>query len=102
MLKKIFKAYGFTINNEIFRLFFNSYSPQNIINNNQNYNNEDGIRIEGRIFNFLDQYFNHAADENTRFVMRQLIRVIIHRIGITGFLGVLDFIPIVGFILAGF
>ena len=54
MLIKIFKAYGFTINNEIFTLFFNGYSPQNIINNNQNINNEDGIRVEGRIFNFLD------------------------------------------------
>ena len=33
--------------------------------------------------------------------MRQLIRVIIFKIGITGILGVLDFIPIVGFIVAG-
>ena len=62
MLIKIFKAYGFTINNEIFTLFFNAYSPQNIVNNNQNYNNKDGIRIEGRIFNYLDQHLNYAID----------------------------------------
>ena len=61
----------------------------------------DGRRIEGRIFNFLDQYFNHAIDENTRFVMEKLIRVIIFRIGITEILGILDFIPVVGFIIAG-
>ena len=101
MLIKIFKAYGFTINNEIFTHFFNGYSPQNIINNNQNINNEDGIRVEGRIFNFLGQNLNYAIDENTKFVMRQLIKVIIFRIGITAFLGLLDFIPIVGFIVAG-
>lgn len=101
MLIKIFKAYGFTVNNEIFTLFFNRYSPQNIINNNQNINNEDGMRVEGKIFNFLDQNFNHAIDENTRFVMRLLTKVIMLRIGITAILGALDFIPIVGFIAAG-
>ena len=100
MLIKIFKAYGFTINNEIFTLFFNAYSPQNIVNNNQNYNNKDGIRIEGRIFNYLDQHLNYAIDENTRFVIQKLIRVITFRIGVTGILGILDFLP-GGFLIAG-
>ena len=99
MLIKIFKAYGFIINTEIFSRFFNGYSPQNIINNNQNINNEVGI-IEGRIYNFLYQNFNYDVDENTRFVMRLLIRVIMYRIGITALLGAFDIIP-GGFMVAG-
>ena len=58
MLIKIFKVYGFTINTHIFREFFNHYAPENI----RDIHHADGRRIEGRIFNFLDQYFNHAID----------------------------------------
>jgi hypothetical protein len=97
MIIEIFKVYGFTINTHIFREFFNHYAPGNI----RDINDVDGIRIEGRIFNYLDHYFNHVIDENTRFVMEKLIRVIIFRIGITEILGILDFIPVVGFIIPG-
>ena len=101
MLINIFKAYGFTINIQIFEMFFNNYFGENNNNNNNQNNNNDEGTIRRRIFNWLYINFENIIDDNTRFIIEQLITALTIRIGASTILGFLDFIPVVGFIVAG-
>ena len=99
MLINIFKAYGFNINTQIFINFFNNF----IEGNNVNYlilHNNDENAIRTRILRLVNENFENIIDENTRFIMEELIRIFAKRIGISAILGVLDFVPF-GFIAAG-
>lgn len=96
MLISIFKAFGFTIDLIIFRNFFNDL--YNIPNGENNNNNQQGLIA--RVFTWLNRNFDIVNDDNTRFIITQLIRVFSIRIGISAFLGLLDFIP-GGFVIGG-
>ena len=100
MLIKIFKAYGFNINIQIFENFFNNYFGVNNNRNNNIINNEE-ITLGIRIINWLSQNFENIHDDNTQFIIQQLIRAFYVRIGVTAFLGLFDFIPVFGFLIAG-
>ena len=99
MLINIFKAYGFNINIQIFRNFFNNFIEGNNVNHPILHNNDENT-IRTRILGWLNRNFENINDENTRFIMEELIRIFVIRIGISAFLGVLDFVPF-GFIAAG-
>ena len=58
------------------------------------------ILVISRVFNWLTRNFENGLNENTQFIIRQLIKVFKVRIGITALLGFLDLIPF-GFIFAG-
>ena len=98
MLINIFKAYGFNINIQIFRNFFNNFIEGNNVNDLILHNNDENT-IRTRILRWLNGIFeNIIDDENTRFIMEQLIRIFVIRIGISVILGLLA--PF-GFIAAG-
>lgn len=99
MLINIFKAYGFNINIQIFRNFFNNNIEGNNMNDSILHNNDENT-IRTRILGWLNINFENINDENTRFIMEELIRIFVIRIGISAFLGVLDIVPF-GFIAAG-
>lgn len=99
MLISIFKAYGFNINIQIFRNFFNNFIEGNNVNDLILHNNDENT-IRTRILRWLNENFENIIDENTRFIMEQLIRIFVIRISISALLGVLDFVPF-GFIAAG-
>lgn len=64
--------------------------------------NNDENTIRTRILRWLNGIFeNIIDDENTRFIMEQLIRISEIRIGISAILGLLDFVIPLGFISAG-
>ena len=96
MLISIFKAFGFTIDIIIFRNFFNIL--HSAVNGENNNNNEQGLIA--RVFIFLNRNFDNINNDNTRFIIMQLIQVLKKRIGIAAFLGFLDLIP-GGFIIGG-
>ena len=99
MLINIFKAYGFNINIQIFRNFFNNFIEGNNVNDLILHNNDENT-IRTRILGWLNINFENINDENTRFIMEELIRIFVIRIGFSAILGVLDFVPF-GFIAAG-
>ena len=99
MLINIFKAYGFNINIQIFRNFFNNNIEGNNMNDSILHNNDENT-IRTRILGWLNINFENINDENTRFIMEELIRIFVIRIGFSAILGVLDFVPF-GFIAAG-
>ena len=99
MLINIFKAYGFNINIQIFRNFFNNFIEGNNVNHPILHNNDENT-IRTRILGWLNRNFENINDENTRFIMGELIRIYAIRIGISAILGGLDFVPF-GFIAAG-
>jgi uncharacterized protein (DUF697 family) len=100
MLINIFKAYGFNINIQIFRNFFNNFIEGNNVNHPILHNNDENT-IRTRILGWLNRNFENINDENTRFIIEQLIRIYAIRIGISAIIGGLDFIPPFGFIAAG-
>ena len=100
MLINIFKAYGFNINIQIFRNFFNNFIEGNNVNHPILHNNDENT-IRTRILGWLNRNFENISDENTRFIIEQLIRIYAIRIGISAILGLLDFVPVFGFIYAG-
>ena len=63
--------------------------------------NNDENTIGTRILLWLNGNFENINDENTRFIMEELIRIFVKRIGISAILGLLDFVPPFGFIAAG-
>ena len=69
---------------------------RNIVNNDVIGEN----RLISRILNWLSRNFENGLNENTKFIIKQLIKVFKVRIGISALLGVLDLIP-GGFVLAG-
>ena len=99
MLITILKAYGFNINIQIFRNFFNNFIEGNNVNHPILHNNDENT-IRTRILGWLNRNFENINDEDTRFIMEQMIRIFGIRIGISAILGVLDFVPL-GFIAAG-
>jgi GTP-binding protein EngB required for normal cell division len=89
MLINIFKAYGFNINIQIFRNFFNNFIEGNNVNDLILHNNDENT-IRTRILRWLNGFFeNIIDDENTRFIIEQLIRIFVIRIGISAILGLL-------------
>ena len=100
MLIGIFKAFGCSIGIQIFTNFFNRFiggnGMRNIVNNDVIGEN----RLISRILNWLSRNFENGLNENTKFIIKQLIKVFKVRIGISALLGVLDLIP-GGFVLAG-
>ena len=96
MLISIFKAFGFTIDIIIFRNFFNIL--HSAVNGENNNNNEQGLIA--RVFIFLNRNFDNINNDNTRFIIMQLIQVLKKRIGIAAFLRFLDLI-LGGFIIGG-
>ena len=96
MLIGIFKVYGFNISIEIFRNFFTHYNEGRII---QDLASNQGAVSE--ILNWLSSNFDNANDENVKFIITQLIEILKIRIGMTALTGVLDFIPVIGFIIGG-
>ena len=103
MLIKIFKAYGFRIDNNIITNFFRNYNRENQANNNNNNNNNNNINNNVRMGNLmgrLSQIFGEIQDRYTRFIIEKLIIALSLRIGFSTALGILDFIP-GGFIIAG-
>ena len=96
MLIRIFKVYGITISIHIFRLFFDNYERRN--RNNYNRRIEDG---EEGVIDRLGLFFGNINDENIRFIIRRLIRALAYRIAFSAILGGLDFIPFIGFLIAG-
>ena len=100
MLIGIFKAFGCSIGIQIFTNFFNRFiggnGMRNIVNNDVIGEN----RLISRILNWLSRNFENGLNENTKFIIKQLINVFKVRIGISALLGVLDLIP-GGFVLAG-
>ena len=102
MLINIFKAYGFNVNIRYLRDFFKIYIRE--IPNHPNNNNKENNHIhqlENRVFGGLAQLYGNVNSENYRFIIRNLIKVFLVRIGISAFLGLFDLIPIVGFIIGG-
>lgn len=98
MLVKIFMAYSFIINLTTLEQFFRAYIGESA-NNNQN--EQDNInKLEERIFGGLITLYGNV-DINIRFIIRKLIRTFSKRIGISAFLGIFDFIPMVGFVIGG-
>ena len=104
MLIGIFRVYGFNINIEFFRNFFNFFNRANENNENRNEvndNDNERLAITTRILNWLSQNLINVMNDNVRFIIEQLIQVFLFRIGISAFLGFLDFIPGFGFIIGG-
>ena len=125
MLIDIFKAYGFTIDLNIFREFFeylrkqpdsnnnnnnnnnnennnnnnndNNNDNNNIINNNINDNNDNSNY--SNIYNNIDNIYDNN-NQIIHFIKKELMTAAALRIGFSTFLGILDFVP-GGFILAG-
>ena len=94
MLVSIFSVFGFNIELQIFRNFFD------IVRGNAD-NHDNGIdRIMSRIYNWLTRHFNNTNNENIKFIVEQLIKVLKIRIGLSVLLGFFDFIP-GGFVLSG-
>ena len=96
MLIGIFKVYGFNISIEVFRNFFTHYNEGRII---QDLASNQGAVSE--ILNWLSSNFDNANDENVKFIITQLIEILKIRIAMTAVTGVLDFIPVIGFIIGG-
>ena len=94
MLVSIFSVFGFNIELQIFRNFFD------IVRGNAD-NHDNGIDgIMSRIYNWLTRHFNNTNNENIKFIVEQLIKVLKIRIGLSVLLGFFDFIP-GGFVLSG-
>ena len=98
MLVNIFMAYGFIINLTTLEQFFRAYIGESV-NNNQN--EQDNINnLEEQIFGGLILLYGNV-DINIRFIIRKLIRAFSKKIEISAFLGIFDFIPVVGFAIGG-
>ena len=101
MLIKIFNSFGFNINTQIFVDFFNDYNRGNRVNRIHNgFNENERMTLTTRIFNWLSQHFEEANNENTKFIIFELIKALELRLGVAAVTGLLDFIP-GGFIVAG-
>ena len=91
MLIGIFNDYGFYINKETFKTFFDYYNGNNAVRNLN-----DATNIFGRI----NQIFGNITDENIKYIIKELIHALSIRLGIEAAIGVFDFIP-GGFIVGG-
>ena len=102
MLIKIFKSYGYRIEYELIRDFFRKYHGENLVRNiirnqeNNINNNLFNVNINER----LGEMFRNIQNENTKFIINELIKSAGLRIGLSTIAGFLDFIPL-GFIAGG-
>jgi uncharacterized protein (DUF697 family) len=91
MLIGIFNDYGFYINKETFKTFFDYYNGNNAVRNLN-----DATNIFGRI----NQIFGNITDENIKYIIKELIHALSIRLGIEAAIGVFDFMP-GGFVVGG-
>ena len=92
MLIKIFNSFGFNVDNQIFMDFFEKYNQNNRRVRN-GINENERITIKARIFKWLNQNFENSMNEETKYIINELIRAFEFRLGIAAFMGIFDFIP---------
>jgi uncharacterized protein (DUF697 family) len=91
MLIGIFNDYGFYINKETFKTFFDYYNGNNAVRN---------LNDATNIFGSINQIFGNITNENIKYIIKELIHALSIRLGIEAAIGVFDFIP-GGFIVGG-
>ena len=91
MLIGIFNDYGFYINKETFKTFFDYYNGNNAVRN---------LNDTTNTFGRINQIFGNITDENIKYIIKELIHALSIRLGIEAAIGVFDFIP-GGFIVGG-
>ena len=92
MLIKIFNSFGFNVDNQIFMDFFEKYN-KNYRRVRNGINENERITIKARIFKWLNQNFENSMNEETKYIINELIRAFEFRLGIAAFMGIFDFIP---------
>ncbi len=95
MLIKMFNSFGFNVDNKIFMDFFENYYKKNENNGRviNGINENERNTIKAKIFNWLNRNFDNAMNEETKYIINELIRAFEFRLGIAAFIGIFDFIP---------